>query len=282
MTLDLAYKSWSMLPQNMGLSIKNNIIVRNVLLRRYNDVELEVFTEPFCRHLFKRSGHPQEWKTKAASILVHVLKWASESGFCKPPLFDYTVANDSERVKEERITSKPLHELSNDEPLVMVKPEALEKRKAELSKLPDFTIDNKTKTINVMKETKKIVQISSTTLKPFNTFESATDVFQKTGIRNIHRAIKNKKSAGGFYWCFEGEENDFKPEKAIRSTTTPKKEQKTATGHENGSQKPFGITTDLKTIVMMDITKFSDEELIEEIKRRKWQGTISFTKSITL
>ena len=120
MTLKQAFTMWACAPRNTVLAAKSRDAVQRVLMKKYNDMDLEVFTESFCRRIFSQSSETQEVKVKAASILVYLLQWGGDNGHCQRPNFSYEIASATPVTKPEP-------------PQVTVKPEALAKRQEELA-----------------------------------------------------------------------------------------------------------------------------------------------------
>lgn len=95
MTIKEAFEIWSSTPRNMSLANRYRTAVTTVLMKKYADVELSSVDESFARTIFSRSDAAQELKTKAASVLVSLLQWGGDHGYCERPPFDHTVASDT-------------------------------------------------------------------------------------------------------------------------------------------------------------------------------------------
>ena len=272
MTLKQAYTMWACAPKNVVLAAKHRNAIQRVLMKKYNDVELKDFTTDFVGSIFSNcTTIDDETKSKAASILVHILRWGNEHGYCEKPMFTFSIANvgKNDEEKEHDIASipKPLHELSQ-EPLVRVKKEALIERKKVLAARSG------------LKAPRHVVQIDKHTLKPVKVWQSINDVYKELGIRNIHRAIERKGLAGGYFWCAEGDEKNFKPNSAsiIQEAAEKKKKEKVKTVNS----KPVEQEKPVEMVVPKDITTFSDDELISEMKRRGWKGSIQIVLNVEL
>ena len=48
MTLNQAFTMWACAPRNTALAAKSRDAVQRVLMKKYNDIELEQFTESFA------------------------------------------------------------------------------------------------------------------------------------------------------------------------------------------------------------------------------------------
>ena len=263
MTLKQAFTMWACAPRNTVLAAKSRDAVQRVLMKKYNDMDLEVFTESFCRRIFSQSSESQELKVKAASILVYLLQWGGDNGHCQRPTFTYEIAASTPEVEPEP-------------PTVTVKPEALAKRQEELAQREN----QEQKEEQPMEEKKKtrgkqpipVAQIDPETLALVKVWPSRCEAERGTGACNIDRAIAKKRMAGGYFWCMPDDAEGFKPNplsnRAPKSADTPKPKP---------SPKPK-----VEVPVKNDITQFSDNELIAEMKRRGWKGNVTMTINITL
>lgn len=263
MTLKQAFTMWACAPRNTVLAAKSRDAVQRVLMKKYNDMDLEVFTESFCRRIFSQSSETQEVKVKAASILVYLLQWGGDNGHCQRPTFTYEIASATPVTEPEP-------------PQVTVKPEALAKCQEELAQREN----QEQKEEQPMEEKKKtrgkqpipVAQIDPETLALVKVWPSRCEAERGTGACNIDRAIAKKRMAGGFFWCMPDDAEGFKPNplsnRAPKSADTPKPKP---------SPKPK-----VEVPVKNDITQFSDQEIIAEMKRRGWKGNVTMTISIDL
>ena len=205
----------------------------------------------------------QELKVKAASILVYLLQWGADHGHCERPNFSYEIASAT-------------HVTEPEPPQVTVKPEALAKRQEELAQREN----QEQKEEQPMEEQKRtrgkqpipVAQIDPETLALVKVWPSRCEAERGTGACNIDRAIAKKRMAGGFFWCMPDDAEGFKPNplsnRAPKSADTPKPKP---------SPKPK-----VEVPVKNDITQFSDQEIIAEMKRRGWKGNVTMTISIDL
>ena len=269
MTLKQAFTMWACAPRNTVLAAKSRDAVQRVLMKKYNDVDLETFTEDFSRRIFTQSSESQELKVKAASILVYLLQWGGDNGHCKRPTFTYEIATATkEKPKQEDISIEDTdleapHDEPTQEPTIEVpedKPETKEEQ-TMTEKKPRG------------KQPIPVAQIDPETLKLVKVWPSRCEAERGTGACNIDRAIAKKRMAGGFFWCMPDDAEGFKPNplsnRAPKSADTP--------NPKIHLRKPK-----VEVPVKNDITQFSDQEIIDEIKRRGWQGNITMTINITL
>ena len=97
MNIRQAFEQWASMPDNSTLAAKSYDAFKRVILKKYANIEVVDFTVNFVRRLYFECLERQELKTKSASVLVHVLEWASQQGLCKPPLFTFDIANSHDR-----------------------------------------------------------------------------------------------------------------------------------------------------------------------------------------
>lgn len=218
MTLKQAFTIWAYSPGNTVLAAKSREAVQRVLMKKWNDIGLEQFTEQFCRRIFYQSTESLELKVKAASILVYVLQWGSDNGHCQRPTFTLAIAREEhERAEKDKaqqsegIVLPTLAEMKGesvympaDEPTVRVKPEALARRKAELKarKSETKTEEDMEQKKTRGKQARKICQIDAETLQVIKTYDSCSEGCRAAGVKNIDRAIKRLQLAGGYYWQY--------------------------------------------------------------------------------
>lgn len=149
------------------------------------------------------------------------------------------------------------------------------------------------KTEETMKENKvsnlakKVVQIDPETMKPIKTWDSISLAQHECNARNIGRAIANRSAAGGYFWCFAGDEGDFSTDKKARKYVPRKKK---VTARRERKEIVASSTTETASPANLpvpiektfDVTQLSDDELIAEIRRRGWKGDLDVVKRITL
>ena len=264
MTLKQAFTMWACAPRNTVLAAKSRDAVQRVLMKKYNETDLTEFTEPFSQRIFAQSSETQEMKVKAASILVYLLQWGADHGHCERPNFSYEIASATPVAEPEP-------------PKVTVKPEALAKRQEELAQREN----QEQKEEQPMEEQKKtrgkqpipVAQIDPETLALVKVWPSRCEAERGTGACNIDRAIAKKRMAGGFFWCMPDDAEGFKPNPL--SNRAPK-------SADNPKPKIHLGKPKVEAPVKNDITQFSDQEIIAEMKRRGWKGNVTMTISIDL
>ena len=118
-------------------------------------------------------------------------------------------------------------------------------------------------------------------------FESIAAAEKAIGTHNIRRAITNNGTAGGFRWlvALEGEIPSADAEGEAAPTVAP---QNTGTAVERveapaeaGDLEPKPEYTGW-TPMPRDLSEYSDQELLEEARRRGWKGSVRFMTSVEL
>ena len=298
MTLKQAFTIWAYSPGNTVLAAKSREAVQRVLMKKWNDIGLEQFTEQFCRRIFYQSTESLELKVKAASILVYVLQWGSDNGHCQRPTFTLSIARE-EHERAEKDKAQP-----DDELLVRVKPEALAKRKAELkarkseTKTEEDMDEKKTRG----KQPKPVAQLDAKTLQVIKVWSSRSEAERELGACNLDRAINRKRMSAGFFWCSPEDAEGFQPNPLSKYApkTQPKKQTNaekqqakvknnfhTAVATLAPTPKPDdapNVTNDNQrgTAAHEALEVFTDDELLEELDRRGWQGELRKVQIVTI
>jgi len=260
MTLKQAFTMWACAPRNTALAAKSREAVQKVLMKKYNDIELDQITETFARRLFSKSSESKEMKVKAASILVYLLEWGGDHGHCQRPTFTYEIAASAPEVEPEPT-------------IIKVKPEALAKRQEELAAREqpkeqpkdEVTMEEQSKPTRG-RQPKPVAQLDAKTLQVVKVWPSRSEAERELGACNIDRAINRKRLASGFFWCAPEDVDTFKPNPhagVSSSTTTPK-------------PKPSPVPK------KSSLADFTDAEIVDEIKRRGWKGSITLTLNVDL
>lgn len=277
MTLKQAFTIWAYSPGNTVLAAKSREAVQRVLMKKWNDIGLEQFTEQFCRRIFYQSTESLELKVKAASILVYVLQWGSNNGHCQRPTFTLAIARE-EHERAEKDKAQP--DDDSRDPLEGI----------------DFNDETKTEEDMEQKKTRgkqarKICQIDAETLQVIKTYDSCSEGCRAAGVKNIDRAIKRLQLAGGYYWQYPEDVATFADRLAAkRAASKPVKHKpspSTGDAHHRGQSpcnssatthtgdSPHDSPDDQRgTAAHEALEVFTDDELLEELDRRGWQGEL--------
>ena len=290
------------------LAAKSREAVQRVLMKKWNDIELEQFSETFCRRIFYQSTESLEMKVKAASILVYVLQWGSDNGHCQRPTFTYDIASEEhkraekdkglqtdEEPKQERIVVKSLAEVKADV-LGTGKPTDVipEKTETKVKNEPKEQDMEQKKTRG--KQPKPVAQLDAKTLQVIKVWPSRSEAERELGACNLDRAISRKRMSAGFFWCAPEDAEGFQPNPmskfAPKSQPKPKAEKKpkSLVDKFNEEQQEFeqmkrenkiAVTKpapaeeeQIHTAARDALEVFTDDELLEELDRRGWQGEL--------
>ena len=295
MTLKQAFTIWAYSPGNTVLAAKSREAVQRVLMKKWNDIGLEQFTEQFCRRIFYQSTESLELKVKAASILVYVLQWGSDNGHCQRPTFTLAIARE-EHERAEKDKAQP--DDDSRDPLEGI----------------DFNDETKTEEDMEQKKTRgkqarKICQIDAETLQVIKTYDSCSEGCRAAGVKNIDRAIKRLQLAGGYYWQYPEDVATFADRLAAKRAAKPQsKTAKPKPKVESDAEKqqanvknnfPTAVATLAPTPKPDDapnvtndnqrgtaaheaLEVFTDDELLEELDRRGWQGELRKVQIVTI
>ena len=291
MTLKQAFTLWANAPRNVVLAAKSREAVQRVLMKKWNDIDLEQITPAFAERIFSQSSEPKEMKIKAASILVYLLQWGGDNGHCQRPTFDYTIANTEpkeDKPKEDRTPMpKTLAEISgrtcydaqpanhNDKPNEET---IMEQEKKPRGKQP-----------------KPVAQIDPKTLKVVKVWPSRCEAERQLGACNLDRCIAKHRMSAGFYWCAPEDADTFKPNPLSGNQpkpAKPKQEVSPSTGDATRrGQSPCSPSATTHTgdsprvshpAAADALAVFSDDELLEELDRRGWEGELSRRQVVTI
>ena len=295
MTLKQAFTIWAYSPGNTVLAAKSREAVQRVLMKKWNDIGLEQFTEQFCRRIFYQSTESLELKVKAASILVYVLQWGSDNGHCQRPTFTLAIARE-EHERAEKDKAQP--DDDSRDPLEGI----------------DFNDETKTEEDMEQKKTRgkqarKICQIDAETLQVIKTYDSCSEGCRAAGVKNIDRSIKRLQLAGGYYWQYPEDVATFADRLAAKRAAKPQsKTAKPKPKVESDAEKqqakvknnfPTAVATLAPTPKPDDapnvtndnqrgtaaheaLEVFTDDELLEELDRRGWQGELRKVQIVTI
>ena len=313
MTLKQAFTLWANAPRNVVLAAKSREAVQRVLMKKWNDIDLEQITPAFAERIFSQSSEPKEMKIKAASILVYLLQWGGDNGHCQRPTFDYTIANadaqpvnhgdcptDSSEAEIEGTVPCDSHRTDEGETSLTTeqtndKPQ--EEKSMEQEKKPRG------------KQARQICQIDPESLQVIKTYDSCQQGCKAAGVKNIDRAIKKLQRAGGYYWAYHETVDDarqrilakmnaknnpeeLQPAERKPKPAKPKQEVSPSTGDETRSgQSPCSPSATTHTgdsprvshpAAADALAVFSDDELLEELDRRGWEGELSRRQVVTI
>ena len=184
-----AFEQWRQAPRNAVLARNSLAAVRTVLLKQYGDIDIEQFTETFCRRVFASSTEAHDMKVKAAAILVYVLQWGGDQGLCKRPNFSFDIANEPVAAAKEQAAE------GTDQATQPVASEAVRDGDGQQAK-PKRKLLRGT-------PPRRVVKIDPATLEAVQEYPSIRDAADDNNSlsSNIHRALTTMRTAAGYYWC---------------------------------------------------------------------------------
>ena len=290
MNLDKAYETWGQMSDNRELYYKTKTLFRKMWWLIPTNKPCSYYTLPVLARALQQANGAHSDKVSAASVMVHVLNFANsvnndnpKPSFVFQDILDYTGEHPSPMEQ----TIERIEAAKEDKPLVKVKPAAKAKRMAELAKRDGGEA--------ATKAAKAVVQLDAETLQVIKVWPSCFAAQKELGIKNVQRAIVRHGISGGFYWCRPGDEESFKPmdkraNNRVPHPLTPEQKQL--------HKKVFDAPTRLvpKTLqeahdnLQQSINEHVDEvlrgctqdELIAELRRRQWKGTLHITQTIEL
>lgn len=283
MNLRQAFTQWAVAPRNTVLAAKSRDAVQKVLLKRWGDIDLESISETFARRIFRESNETLELQVKAASILVYVLSWGGDHGYCQRPAFTYEIASEEwkarqpEQPKPERTPMPPtLAEISGksimppaagEKPLQQVAEDSVEQTMRDNEPTPQATTDNKpektedsmeqneTTTRRRGKEPRSVVQIDPESLQVIKTFDSIVAASKAVGMKDISKGLSSLQRAGGYYWAYAEKADETIEQIRQKQSTTRQPKPK-------AEKKPKSL-----------VEKFHEQrQQFEQMKQQKQQG----------
>lgn len=278
MTLKQAFKMWEMAPRNAVLAARSRDAVQKVLMRKWNDIELEQITERFARQIFLQSTESKEYKFKAASILVYLLQWGGDHGYCQRPTFTFEIANEPNNAQ-----AAPKSEPATDEP----KQETSDEPKQETTDM-----ESKKEHRPSGRKARQLAQIHPDTLQVVKVWPSISEAERETGACNLDRVVTLLRKSAGFYWCNAEDVVTFRQRLAEKQQATVERQKQQAekmrekkAASEQG-KRDAGISTSEReqarpqgkvsqqTPAPKAIADCTDDELLDELDRRGWVGEL--------
>ena len=269
MTLKQAFTMWALTPKYTVLAAKSREAVQRILMKKWNDIDLEQFSESFSRRIFYQSTESLEMKVKAASILVHVLQWGADNGHCNPPTFTLSIASE-EHNRAAQDKAQKINDTPKPKPIVV----------------PPLT---ETKTVEDMKpkktrgkQPKPVAQLDAKTLQVIKVWPSRSEAERELGARNLDRAIIRKSMAAGFFWCSPEDADGFTPNPASKLSPNPKPSPKSKPSPATKNEPTTVNDNTVHNAVSKALEVFSDDELLDELDRRGWQGELRRVQIVSI
>lgn len=250
MTLKEAYNEWAQLDENKTLAARTRQSVEPVLIKPHGDIEIDTITLEVGKRIFAECKAPMQSKAQAASTMVHVMDWAAAVKKIKVPKFIYSELAYAVFHQEQPTAPSPiLREPAKPKP---------EKKAAPKKKKKGG------------KPFRKVCKLDPDTLQVLETFDSIKEAAAASGLVKLSSPLSRHQKGNGYYWCYAEEAATFKPApghgKWPRSLTAAQQKFEQA------------ITDHISEV----LAKLSDDDLIAEMRRRKWTGHITKTQNVEL
>lgn len=275
MTLKQAFTEWAAIPQNTALAARHRTATNSVLMKKYGDDDVRQFTAFYTRKLMQDCELPQPMKTQAASILVHVLKYAAGKNACVMPDFDFSIAG--ERPNTE------IPDPSGSTPKKNVSQQVFGQESSEESIAPEPP--SKGKRHGGGRPRVPVVQVDPKTGKIVARYEGKIEAALSVGANrsSVATAIVKGHLCKGYYWFPADTKKSrikmFIAGKLINSVRKKNSTKQDSPGKlldksvtERGSAMPQA-TSEAPT-TRTPLSSFSDQELKNELISRGWKGTL--------
>lgn len=260
MTLHEAYLGWQKQDKQTGeLYMKTRDAFRKTWLMLPTNKPCSYYTLEVLAKALTKTQMAHSFRVQAASVMIHVLIFAhnQEPDLNPLPMFSYNqILLDASDIEENKQQVQETPVQQQEVPTDDAEDDTDPLKDVDFSDNTDDTDQNdENMKKNHDKTAQAVVQLDPETLKPVKTWQSANQAKVALNCSNIKRAITNHSKSGGFYWCFPGEEESFKP----------------TTSRQDSEKKPLTVAKQPEKASLAD---FSDEELIAEMRRRGWQGDV--------
>lgn len=283
MTLYQAFTEWAAIPKNKAMAARNRSALNSILLKDLGQKDVRELTAFVVRkHMASITDSCDEIKmrkVRSASILVEVLKYAAGKNICVMPDFNYSIASTKDSGEDSGNAvpdpPKPASVVSADIQRETTDVDAQSQSRNGFGMFVKGCEPwNKGKHPGVFGGRPKVpvVQLHPDTLQVVARFECMAYAEREAKVSNIFRSLKDHKLSGGYYWCREGEENDFKPDyKAGPHQRHGAKKNESSMG----TRKPAGKSASgEEKCYTISLSSFSDEQLKDELVLRGWSGTL--------
>ena len=255
-----AYEGWQQQSQNRQLYIKTREAFRKSWFALPTNHPCSYYTKEVLGQALAEPRVIISFKAQAASVMIQVLEFAHfaepkynpKPDFTMSDLMEYTTPTErSEEIEVKR------EEVKSGE----VKSEEIEVK----SEIPQTTKQDNMEEKKVTKgrAARPVCQIDPKTKEVINTFDSCSEACRAAGVKNIDRAIKKLQMAGGYYWQY--------PED-VKTFAERLEEKATCVRH----------TPPIRNASHDALEVFTDEELINELTRRGWEGELSRRQVVVL
>lgn len=269
MTLKEAFEEYAKVPQFKRLAGMYRQAFSNVFLKKHADVDVKEVNLKLAKEVVRTSDQPETDKVRACAALVLALLHAHEKGHCSKPDFH---TDDIFRAAEQSITD------------LVQTPEAKVKRQAEPAKR---TLKPAKK--RKISKPKPVVQLDPKTYEPLKTYANAGEAGRAVGSTNVLRAVKERTQSAGYFWAYERDVKNFKPNELSLTHRAARFERKAkpipAEGHITAAIEELDSEADRiheererleeeRRAKYEILSQYTNDELLCEIRRREWKGNV--------
>ena len=268
MTIKEAFEEYAKEPQFKKLAGMYRQSFTSVFLKNYAEVDIKEVDLKLTKKIVSESVLPPADKIRSVAALVLALQHASSKGHCTNPGFHTNdVFKDS--VPEPKIKIMP--EVKAKADAIIAKRTAKPAKKRKISK------------------PRPVVQLDPKTYEPLKTYASAGEAGRAVGSTNVLRAVKERTQSAGYFWAYERDVKDFKPNELSLTHRAARFERKAkpvpTEGHITAAIEELDSEADRiheererleeERRAKYDIpSQYTNDELLSEIKRREWKGNV--------
>lgn len=277
MTFKQAFTEWAAIPQNTALAARHRTATNLVLIKNHGDDDVRQFTAFYTRKLMQDCKLTQPMKTQAASILVHVLKYAAGKNACVMPDFDFSIAGErpnteipdpSGSTPKKNVSQQVFGQESSEESIAPEPPSKGKRHGGGRPRIPVVQVDPKTGKIVARYEGK---------------IEAALAIGANRA--SVSNAIIKGHLCKGYYWFpADIKESKIKMFVAGKLAKTERKKNLTIQDKSYPGKPPEKSVSERGSIMPQatneapttctSLSSFSDQELKDELCRRGWYGTL--------
>lgn len=272
MTLKEAFEEYAKEPQFKKLAGMYRQSFTSVFLKNYAEVDIKEVDLKLTKKIVSESVLPPADKIRSVAALTLALQHASSKGHCTNPGFH---TND---------VFSSVEPSDSEGPKVKVKPEAKAKRLAELAKRTAKPAKKRK-----ISKPRPVVQLDPTDYHPIKTYASAGEAGRAVGSTNVLRAVKERTQSAGYFWAYERDVKDFKPNELSLTHRAARLQHKAkpvpTEGHITAAIEELDSEADRiheererleeERRAKYDIlSQYTNDELLSEIRRRDWKGNV--------
>ena len=269
MTLKEAFEEYAKVPQFKRLAGMYRQAFSNVFLKKHADVDVKEVNLKLVKEIVSTSDQPDTDKVRACAALVLALHHAHAQGHCsKPDFHTDDVFRAAERSTTDLVQAMVCLGTRQAEP---VKRTAKPAKKRKIAK------------------PRPVVQLDPKTYEPLKTYANAGEAGRAVGSTNVLRAVKERTQCAGYFWAYECNVKDFKPNELSLTHRAARFERKVkpvpTEGHITAALEELDSEADRiheererleeeRRAKYEILSQYTNDELLGEIRRREWKGNV--------